>query len=540
VKRIPCLMAPAVGLLALLLGGSHDAASAQSLPVGDAREEYLRVLQVAGLLQAGSFTVRPLHTSNLGDEAVRDPWGIVPDVLSRRKVGDDAWIAGWGAEAEGYLNSAFPYVENDGSIWQGKGLTLAAQAGGSVGFGPLTLSVRPTVVYAQNQDFPLARPDRPEPERYRNPWHGGIDLPQRFGPDAVSFVDPGQTSLRLSLGSLSVGAGTENLWWGPGVRNALLMTNNAAGFPHADIRTDKPLNLGIGTLEAQWLWGRPSHSDWFDEARTPESRFFTGAVLAFTPKGVPGLTLGAARVFQFLIDDRGIGVGDYFLVFQSIRKKKFDTPSNPGGQDDRDQLASVFARWVLPESGFEVYGEWGRNDHSADLREYFVEPEHSSAYIVGFRKVSVRENGRILSVNGEVAHLERGTTRTIRATPTWYDHGLVLQGYTQEGQVIGAGVGPGGNSQYLGFDLFRPGGRLGGFVQRRVTDNDAFYNLTPPNQTIFPHHVSLDLGGRWSTLSRGGEFEITAVLTRDFNRYFVEFNDVWNAHIEAAYRWRMH
>jgi Capsule assembly protein Wzi len=539
VKRTLCYLARVMGLLAALIQGTHVTAVGQSLRVGDEREEYLRVLQVAGLLRTGSFTVRPLHASNVSDEAASDPWSVVPDLWGRRDVGRNTWIAGWGAGAEVYLNSAIPFVENDGAVWQGRGLTIAGHAGGSVGFGPLTLTVRPTVVYAQNRDFPLALPDRPGEERYRNPWHSGIDLPQRFGPNAVAFIDPGQTSLRGSFGGVSVGVGTENIWWGPGVRNALLMTNNAAGFFHADIRTDAPLNIGIGKLEGQWLWGRPSSSDWFDETRMTNPRFFTGAVLAFTPKGVPGLTVGAARSFQLLVEDEGLALGDLFLVVQSIRKKKFDTPSNPGGRDKNDQLASFFARWVLPESGLEVYGEWGRNDHGADLREYFVEPEHSSAYVFGFRKVGVRSGGRLLSVNGEFAHLEGDVTGAIRPKGTWYVHYIVPQGHTNEGQVIGAGVGPGGDSQYLGFDLYRPGGRVGGFIQRRVTDNDAFYNRTPPNQTRFPHHVSLDLGGRWSSVWGAAWFEVTGMLTRDFNRYYVDGNDVWNLHVRGAISWRM-
>jgi hypothetical protein len=55
---------------------------------------------------------------------------------------------------------------------------------------------------------------------------------------------------------------------------------------------------------------------------------------------------------------------------------------------------------------------------------------------------------------------------------TFYAHHIITQGYTNQGQWLGAGIGTGGNSQYLGFKLYYPKGYGHIFVQRSNPDLD--------------------------------------------------------------------
>jgi hypothetical protein len=56
---------------------------------------------------------------------------------------------------------------------------------------------------------------------------------------------------------------------------------------------------------------------------------------------------------------------------------------------------------------------------------------------------------------------------------SWYTHPNDLS-WTNEGQLLGASVGPGGSSTALAVDVFWPGGRAGGFVER-VERNQGYY-----------------------------------------------------------------
>jgi hypothetical protein len=100
--------------------------------------------------------------------------------------------------------------------------------------------------------------------------------------------------------------------------------------------------------------------------------------------------------------------------------------------------------WVFPESGFEIYGEYARNDHSWDFRDLLGEPEHSRAYMIGFQKSFNLAHGRLLAINAELVQTEASKTRNIRTDATYYTHYIVTQGYTHKGQLLGLGHGPGG------------------------------------------------------------------------------------------------
>lgn len=528
-----------VSLLVLALLVLPVAAAAQALPVGDPLEDYLRVLQVSGGAVKGSFTVRPFVRVEdaTGLDPSRDPWGLGKRLATPRALAGGGRLGGVSAEAGVVANSTLPEGRNDGPVWSGKGLTAVLGLGGSVGLGPLEVSAHPVFFVAQNAAFPLARAEGSE---FAYPWHteligARIDLPQRFGDGSYARLDPGETSVGVAVRGVRLKAGTGSLWWGPGVRSAIVMSNNAGGFPHLALGTGGPADLGVGVLEAQWTWGRLAHSDWWDESITARDRYFTGAVVSVGPTFLPGLTLGATRVFVRVLPEGRLAASEYLVVLQGVHKAGRATQENPLGDDVHDQMASVFARWVV--TGLEVYAEWARNDHSWDVRDLAAQLGHSEGYTVGVRRVVALESGRLLSLTGEATHLEISSTSQVRDAPTFYAHHLVRQGYTQRGQVLGAAVGPGGNVQYLGWDLYHGGGRLGGFVQRRVYDNDAYYaQAASPSHPS--NHASLDAAASALFFTRGLEVDVELMVSKHFNRYFVSHNDVWNASARISGRWR--
>lgn len=534
-SRIPRVVA----VLLFVLCSSTPGASAQSVSVGDPFEDYLRLLQITGLASPGSFTVRPLARSAFPAE-----WGRTVHPWSERApgrdmpAGDTLSVSLLAPRLAAFANSRFPSGRNDGPVWQGRGLTTSLEAGAHLRWRRLSLTVRPRVMFTQNGSFDLAPVVVPNDSEYAYPWHI-IDLPQRFGPDAFWTLDPGDSEIRVDAVGLSIGASTASMWWGPGVRNAIVMSNNAPGFPHAFLGTERPLGTGIGAFEARWIWGRLRQSEWFDPTiPNEEDRFITGIVGSYSPSFLGGLTIGITRVFTVLVPEDGVPFGDYLAVFNGVRKRTMITPSNPTGDDPYDQLASLFGRWVLSNSGFEVYWEWARNDHSWEIRDFLLEPEHSQAYTIGLQKAIDLDGLHVLAVRAELTHLEADPTFQVRPKGTYYVHAPVTQGYTHEGQVIGAGIGPGGNSQYIGIDRYGPSGRIGLYLERQVHDNDAYYAWAEANdRTYCCHDVSLHMGGHASWFL--GDFDLGSglLMTREYNRYFFG-NDLWNLNLSLSARWR--
>jgi hypothetical protein len=81
-------------------------------------------------------------------------------------------------------------------------------------------------------------------------------MPERFGEKAYKKSLFGQSSIRLNYQGLSLGLSSENIWWGPSVRNSIMMSNQAQGFNHITFNTTKPVKTLIGNFEWQVVTGR--------------------------------------------------------------------------------------------------------------------------------------------------------------------------------------------------------------------------------------------------------------------------------------------
>ncbi|MBT8487269.1 MAG: hypothetical protein HKN72_05420 [Gemmatimonadetes bacterium] len=529
------------GMGAAMLGGGS--LEAQSVRPGDPTTSYVRALSLTGADFGTTFTVLP-GTDLSGPareeqipETRAHPWwerpypayGTAPSSGALALSVDEARV-------RTVLNSAVPRGWNDGAMWAGRGVTSSFDARASARWRGLAVVANPTVVFNQNRSYELATVLPPNQPPWAYPWRV-VDWPQRFGPDSFWTLDPGDSRVSLDWKSGRVSVGNESLWWGPGVRNAIVMSNNAPGFLHAALSTNEPVDIGIGRLEGKWIWGGLGESDYFDPS-APSDRFITGIVLAYSPDWLAGLTVGGTRVFQTHVPDAGLPASEYLLVAQGFLKVGQVSDQQPDGSDRRDQILSLFARWAFPESGAEVYVEWARTDHALDLEDFLQEPEHSQGYTLGLQKVTSKSTQRMFLLSAELTHLEASTTFQLRPRPTYYTNSAVTQGYTHKGQILGAWVGPGGNSQFVGLEMFAAWGSVEMFVQRQVHDNDAFWVWAEANnQTFDAHHVSFDLGV--DAMVFRGEVELGggAVITRQINRWFYGPH-LWNFNLSLAARWR--
>src|SRR5690606_5649721 len=118
------------------------------------------------------------------------------------------------------------------------------------------------------------------------------------------------------------------------------------------------------------------------------ARFATGLVAVFTPRGIPNFEIGGSRFFHTPWTSNGLSFSNFTKTFEGFLKAGIPgkdiipdehEPDRPFDPDN--QLASIFFRWLLPGSGFELYGELARDDHSWDTRDLALEPEHSLAYV---------------------------------------------------------------------------------------------------------------------------------------------------------------
>ncbi|MBA3656688.1 MAG: hypothetical protein H0W69_04970 [Gemmatimonadaceae bacterium] len=431
-------------------------------------------------------------------------------------------------------NSAIPVDRNNGSMWAGRGLSAGLQGGAIFRAGPVTIGALPEFSYQQNRGFDSLPRFTDAVSGYASGLYYQIDLPQRFGPDSYINVDAGQSYVRLDGRNIGVGLSNENIWWGPGISNAILFTNTAPGFPHLFAKTRSPFNIGIGRLGLEAFWGRATESDYFDSDPTNDHDMISSSLITFVPHGTRGLTLAFGRTFTLPWDS--VGTRTFTRLLQPFLAKSLSTTSNPQGHSVDDQRLSFLARYVLPASQFELYGEWAREDASYDTPDLISELEHSSGHVIGLVKGFNKTSDSFNRFYAEVTNLQslRQDRPGIRPNAPFYLH--APHGHTQRGQLLGASIGPGGESQLVGMDFFRKWG-LGGFFLERVRRDEFSLRAQYFWTAAFPplHDVELTGGVRWTRQLGPMRFDGSFSTGKRRNRNFLR-NET-NKELNAAFTW---
>ena len=395
------------------------------------------------------------------------------------------------------LHTGWADDRNDGALWSGRGLSSSITAGVRARWRWLTAQLAPTAAWQMNHPFYVPQAAWAGQSPWANPFnYGSIDLPVRMGPSDFWTFDWGQSSLRLDVGAFAAGVSSENLWWGPGIRNSLLMSNSGPGIPHVFLGTSRPVDIWIGWLEVEVLWGRLRESRWFDHDPRNDRRLFEGVIYTFAPAFAPNFTLGFARVWLYP-DDR-VSWDVYLKPLVPPFLRLFTARPEQNGREN--QLATLFGRWVLPVARLEIYGEWARDDFANNITNLLMDPWAASAFLLGLQHLIPSGEGW-LRVQAELAHTYEKTGSLGAAI--FYTHSSERQGYTQAGQMIGAGLGPQGDTQFLAVDWIRGRRRVGAYLERVVRNERYFNDVTAPAEVAagaMPRHdltMTYGLRGAW-------------------------------------------
>lgn len=486
----------------------------QIVEIGSVREEMWRDAQLSGNPQlTAGFLLRSLSSQSdslIGTGSLRGE--LAPPRLLYR------------------YNSAVPYSLNEGELWAGRGGNTSLLMGGQVAWRNLHLWLLPELVHSPNLSFP--GPDStisPSPPSWRSPfsspWNAdaqSIDLPIRFGAKPITQLTPGQSSAIATFGAVDVGFSTENQWWGPGIRNALIMSNNAPGFPYLFVRSAHPLVTPIGTFEWRWLSGGLTQSAYFDS--TSGLRSLAALGVTWQPANMDGVTFGAARSVFAPSHSWGNSLSSFLQVFRDVGHPDAVPPSDTTPTNGPDQLMSLFARGVW--RGFEAYVEWARTELPVNLNDFLTEPNNTQGYTLGFQWMAGEPLwfGAKLRAQAEATYLEQSTTFRFRDIGSWYTSHAVPQGYTEDGRVLGAAIGPGSASQWIAVDGEADRWGVGTYLTRIQWLEDDHSQQTYYNGTGWcEHDVSLLPGirahavTRWGTVS--GDFSSGWRINLFFRHY---------------------
>lgn len=376
----------------------------------------------------------------------------------------------YGPEWFNSYNTAAPYGQNDGALWQGKGYNTSLTGGARLEAFGFEVTFKPQVSWSQNLEFDYM--PGVYGSKYSYFWTGNIDLVQRYGDTSFWTFDWGDTEFRWSWHTLTVGFGFQSPWLGPAWLNPMLGSNNSGTYPKFDIglrRTKVHLPwLGwyIGDIEGRVWCGKLSESDYFDNDSSNDYRQLTGFSVAFSPAFLPELSFSINKISLARWDEKSIKYLNPFYDTNAVE----------------DQKCSFGLNLIFPSVGFEIYGELGLDDYNS---RGFANPFHTAIYTVGAKKeISFFKKFKFFkkfNIRPELIFEWNNFEMSQDFQLQWhymgyYSHGLIKQGYTQNGQIIGAGSGYFGNSQYLALRTYFSKGDITFFIHFNKPDTNYLNN----------------------------------------------------------------
>ena len=450
-------------------------------------EEYYDFLSIQGITIRPSLNYRTLSDSEwnftekeetAGGTELSHPWqnnnlGSKRALWQPQEQSESFYLKGvpqgifvklYGPEWYNSYNTAAPYGQNDGALWQGKGYNTSLTAGVRLEAYGLELTVKPQLCWQENREFEYM--PGVYGSEYSYFWKGNIDLVQRYGDSSFWTFDWGDTEIRYTWHTITVGFGSQSPWLGPAWLNPMLGSNNAGTYPKFDIGLRKQrvvipgLNWNLGEIEGRIWTGYLSESDYFDTDNDNNHNMINGFAVAYSPSFIPGMTLSVNKICLCKWEDRSI---KYFNPFYDSNEVE-------------DQKASFGIDWIFPQVGFEVYGELGIDDYNS---RGISNPFHTAIYTVGAKKTFsiIKKYGIFAELLFEWNNFEMSQDFQLQwKYMGYYSHSLISQGYTQNGQIIGAGSGYFGNSQYLAFKIYHKKGSIMPFIHFNRPDTNFIDN----------------------------------------------------------------
>jgi hypothetical protein len=455
-------------------------------------------------------------------------------VLYKEKSSSEDYFSWLPLYSHTSFNSDYARGVYDGYFWQGAGWNQTFSTGVQGRWGNLEYTFAPQLVYSQNKDYHLRKSYGDEPE-YQNRFSYPIDYVMQYGNGSVTDIYFGQSEITYSKYNARLSLSTQNTIWGPVIFNPAMMSNHANGFPYVGIGTDKPWNTRAGLIEIQWQFGITQESDYFNDDPKDDEVITNGFVMRYQPSFLPGFSVSLQRSLRLQLQDADEW-SDYIMLFRDFARRG---QRNARGEDNEtaDQIFSIGAEYRVPSNNFKIYFEWIRGDFASDIFDFLTQLEHNAGYTIGIAKDFYLESGSRVRVNYEHANLAVWETARIRNSGSLYEHHHVRQGHTNNGQVLGAAIGPGSSFHALsvGYNIGHKS-ILFEYFRTRYNDDEFYLYLFDEigNYQDIEHYF----GVHWkSRVSNNLEYQIGGSFAVRDNYLFKPDNVHENVHLQMILRY---
>jgi membrane-associated phospholipid phosphatase len=253
----------------------------------------------------------------------------------------------------------------------------------------------------------------------------------------------------LNFNNWQVTFGQQSLSWGPGDGGSLDLSNNAPPIKMFHINRITPLELPrflhwLGPMRTEFFFGQLTGHEFifnpsglvgqYGKSLDPQP-FIHGQLISFKP--TPNFEFAFYRTTIF-------GGPGYPLTFHRLISSLFTTGNSPAGSADKPgkRTSGLDFSYRLPylRNWLTLYADGLTFDEFSPIANVNVSAWHAGLYLSHFPRVSRLD----LRVEGVYTDIPGGTVFNTKNPGTFYQNRTWLNGYTNNGDLMGSWVGRGG------------------------------------------------------------------------------------------------
>ena len=209
----------------------------------------------------------------------------------------------------------------------------------------------------------------------------------------------------LKIKSLKLGFSNKNQWWGPGIHNSLIMTNNSLGFYNYYITNNDNIKIGSSLkINFKYIFSSAIKNSY-------NNNFYLTA--AKITGNYSKLKFGISKsILSGGYQELPWSTNNAALVILSNKNNKY-----------WDYFYDLFVQYNGIESGLKLFAEIAVPKRSFSEHSPKTYYDHSIASNIGFRKYGAFDT-KYLMIGAEYTNLIQGAYYNLMPTANWYSNNL--------------------------------------------------------------------------------------------------------------------
>jgi hypothetical protein len=250
--------------------------------------------------------------------------------------------------------------------------------------------------------------------------------------------------IQKSFGQWSLGIGSINRWWGPGLDSTLILSNQARPVPQVFLQTNQAQSFETPWLKFLGHWELITFMGQLEKDRAIPNALLWG--LRINSALTPNLQIGLSRAAMW----GGEGRPENLDTFGKVLLGTYDNREEESVVEPGNQLGGIDFKYhgLIGLHQWAVYGEFIGEDEANMLPS-------KKALLGGFQLIHPTRSDGLIQLFLEYTDTAASADKSEQHFNTFYEHSTYASGYRFHGQSLGSRYDNDAQVMTLGMDWVR-------------------------------------------------------------------------------------